>query len=47
MDYYKSADNWAPTHGVFEDQGHLWLLESSDKNEVRVISIKPAEAWQN
>lgn len=36
-DYYKSKGNWAPTHGVFDDKGNLWLLESSDQNEIRVI----------
>lgn len=35
--YYKSDTNWAPIHGIFDDHGELWLLESSDKNEVRVI----------
>ena len=37
--YHKSEGNWAPTHGVFDDKGQLWLMESSDKNEIRVITV--------
>ena len=40
-DYYHSTGNWAPTQGVFDDEGHLWLMESSDKNEIRVIKASP------
>lgn len=39
-DYFKSEGNWAPTHGVFDNNGQLWLLECSDKNEARVIPVK-------
>ncbi len=35
-DYYHSIGNWAPLHGVFDNDNKLWLLEGSDKNEVRV-----------
>jgi hypothetical protein len=37
-EYYRSKDNYAPTHGVFDNNGQLWVLESSDKNEVRVVN---------
>ena len=33
---YKSKRNWAPLHGVFDNDNKLWVLESSDKNDVRV-----------
>jgi hypothetical protein len=33
---YKSKGNWAPLHGVFDNDNRLWVLESSDKNDVRV-----------
>jgi hypothetical protein len=33
---YKSKDNWAPLHGVFDNDNRLWVLECSDNNEVRV-----------
>jgi len=36
-DYYKSTGQWTPIHGVFDNQGKLWVMESSDKNEVRVV----------
>jgi hypothetical protein len=35
--YYRSEGNYAPTHGVFDKDGNLWVLESSDKNEIRVV----------
>lgn len=35
-DVYKSKGNWAPLHGVFDNDNNLWVLESSDKNDVRV-----------
>jgi hypothetical protein len=34
--YYRSKDNWTPLHGVFDNEHRLWVLEGSDKNEVRV-----------
>ncbi len=34
--------NWAPIHGVFDNRNRLWLLESSDKNEVRVTLVNPS-----
>lgn len=33
---YQSKENWAPLHGVFDNDNKLWVLEGSDKNEVRV-----------
>ncbi len=33
---YSSEEHWAPTHGVFDNKGMLWVLECSDKNEIRV-----------
>jgi hypothetical protein len=36
-DYYKSVGDWAPLQGVFDDEGRLWLMESSNKNEIRVV----------
>lgn len=35
-DVYKSTGNWTPLHGVFDNDGKLWVLEGSDKNDVRV-----------
>lgn len=43
-EYYRSAGNWAPLQGVFNDEDRLWLLESSDKNEIRVVLATPAKA---
>ncbi len=34
---HKSNGNWAPLSGVFDNENRLWVLEGSDKNEVRVI----------
>ena len=34
---YKSKGNWAPIHGVFDNTGKLWVMECSDKNEIRVV----------
>lgn len=45
--YYQSKGNWAPNHGVFDDEGQLWLLESSDKNEIRVIKASPSPPNKN
>lgn len=39
--YYQSTGAWAPNHGVFDADGQLWLLESSDKNEIRVTKALP------
>ena len=35
--YYQSKGAWAPIHGVFDNSGKLWVLESSDKNEIRAV----------
>ncbi len=37
---YKSKGNWAPLHGVFDNDNKLWVLESSDKNDVRVTVVE-------
>ncbi len=34
---YKSRGKWAPTHGVFDKAGQLWVLECSDRNEMRAV----------
>lgn len=39
-DIYKSKGSWAPLHGVFDDNNNLWVLECSDKNEVRVTLVE-------
>ena len=35
-DVFTSKGEWAPLHGVFDNHNKLWVLESSDKNDVRV-----------
>ncbi len=35
-DIYISKGDWAPLHGVFDNDNQLWVLETSDKNEIRV-----------
>jgi hypothetical protein len=37
---YQSTGKWTPLHGVFDNEGHLWVLEGSDKNEVRVTKVE-------
>jgi hypothetical protein len=34
---------WAPTGGVFDDKGNLWVLECSFTNDVRVRKVGPSE----
>jgi hypothetical protein len=34
--YYESKGNWTPLHGVFDNENKLWVLETSDKNDIRV-----------
>jgi hypothetical protein len=36
---HRSAANWSPLHGVFDKNGKLWVMESSDKNEIRVVEV--------
>lgn len=38
-DYYISKGNWSPTGGLFDNNGHLWILEYNTKNEARVHNI--------
>lgn len=35
---YSSANGWMPLHGLFDDSNRLWIMEGSQKNEVRVTS---------
>ena len=37
--HYKSTGNWTPLHGVFDHRGRMWLMEGSDRNEVRVVEL--------
>lgn len=37
--YYRSSRGWAPANGVFDKKNRLWILEWSDKNEVRVVMM--------
>ena len=39
---YTSTGNWTPLHGVFDNDHNLWVLEGSDKNEVRVTLVDGA-----
>jgi hypothetical protein len=34
---YRSSGKWTPLHGVFDNEKELWVLETSDRNEVRVV----------
>lgn len=40
---YTSKSNWAPLNGVLDNDNNLWVLESSDKNEIRVVEIAASE----
>ncbi len=46
---YTSKGEWAPLHGLFDNNNRLWVLESSDKNEMRVTLVEaiPAKAGNN
>lgn len=39
-DRYLSPEGWAPIQGIFDNEGKLWVMECSDKNEVRVIQVQ-------
>lgn len=39
---HQSTAHWAPLHGVIDNEGTLWVLESSDKNEIRVVAANPS-----
>ncbi len=43
---YRSEKNWAPTHGLFDQQGRLWVMECSDRNEIRVTKAGSVPAEQ-
>jgi hypothetical protein len=34
---HTSPEHWAPLHGVFDNEGHLWIMEASDQNAIRVV----------
>jgi hypothetical protein len=44
---YTPVGNWAPLHGVFDNDNKLWVLESSDKNDVRVTLADPIPIKKN
>ena len=35
-DVYRSSGPWTPVQGIFDNEGQLWVLETSDKNETRL-----------
>jgi hypothetical protein len=37
--HYKTSGKWTPLQGAFDNRGRMWLLESSDKNEIRVTEL--------
>jgi len=41
--YYTSSGNWAPTQGIFDNDNQMWILECSDKNEIRAVLATPLE----
>jgi hypothetical protein len=43
-DVYRSTGQWTPVHGIFDDEGRLWVLETSDQNETRVTLAEPGVA---
>jgi hypothetical protein len=44
IDYYTSEKDWAPTGGLFDDRGNLWVLEYNTQNEARVQKISKGAA---
>lgn len=46
---YTSKGNWSPLHGTFDNKNKLWILETSEKNEVRAVTadIVSANATKN
>lgn len=36
---YTSKGNWSPLQGLFDKVNVLWVMEGSDKNEVRVVPV--------
>lgn len=38
-DHYRSTGKWAPIQGVADNKGRMWVLESSDKHEFRVVQL--------
>jgi hypothetical protein len=46
-DYYFSTGQWAPSAGLFDEEGNLWLQEYNIANEVRVRKITPAMLTNN
>jgi hypothetical protein len=39
-EYYRAERNWGPTHGVFDKEGKLWVLECSNTNQIRVVEAR-------
>ncbi len=39
-EFYRSPKGWAPASGVFDKADQLWILEWSDKNEVRAVLMR-------
>jgi hypothetical protein len=37
--HYRSSGKWTPLQGVFDNRGRMWLMESSDRNEIRVVEL--------
>ena len=36
---YHSPGRWTPIQGVFDGSGQLWVMETNDKNETRVVKV--------
>lgn len=45
--YHFSTGQWAPSAGLFDEEGNLWLQEYNIANEVRVRKITPAMQTNN
>ena len=44
QDFYSSEGDWAPTGGLFDNKGALWVLEYNTRNEARVHKVSKADA---
>ena len=42
-DFIHSQTPWAPTGGLFDDEGNLWLMECNTQNEIRVRTVNQKE----
>jgi len=49
--FFEQESDWSPTGGLFDNDGNLWVMEYSKKNEVRVMKagkesiIKQGSKW--